>query len=334
MAKRNLVLSSCLAAALAAGGLTAGLLPAALAEADITITFDTQGHGGAQAPLICPQGVSCTLPAPVERGWYFEAWFMDAECIQPLPSQWESEGGGFDVDTALFAKWVPGHTVDWDTGGLGTATPAFTVVPPGATVKAPTVSGTARTLEGWYADPTFAGSAFAFATTSVTADLTLHAKWAEPGGSTATPTPTPTATPTQTATPTATPPPSATAKPTAAPTKAPGTSNRPAAKPVKAAVTVKLAKKTIAAGQRAKATVTVKVAGLAKPAGAVKVSCGAKSVTAKLKAAKKGKAAVKLPAMAKAGTYKVKATFTPAKGSATAAKAKKSTSKAVKLKVK
>jgi hypothetical protein len=83
-----------------------------------------------------------------------------------------------------------------------------------------------------------------------------------------------------------------------------------------ASVAISGARKVKASG-RAKVKVTVRVTGVARPTGTVKVKAGGRTLTAKITSARRGTATVTLPKLGK-GTVKVRATFTPARGSATA----------------
>ena len=80
--------------------------------------------------------------------------------------------------------------------------------------------------------------------------------------------------------------------------------------PVKFAPPAKPALRVAANKSKTKATVTVKVRGVSRPTGTVKVTVGKKSVSVKVKASKKGKVSVKLPKLAK-GSNKVKVRFSP-----------------------
>lgn len=68
--------------------------------------------------------------------------------------------------------------------------------------------------------------------------------------------------------------------------------------------------KSVKASKRAKVRVTVKVAGLAKPAGRLTVKVGKRSVKARLKASARGKVTVRLPKLRK-GKYKVRVSYRP-----------------------
>jgi hypothetical protein len=83
-----------------------------------------------------------------------------------------------------------------------------------------------------------------------------------------------------------------------------------------ASVAITAARK-VKAATRAKVKVVVRVTGVGRPVGAIKVTAGGRTITAKMTAARRGKATVLLPKLA-AGSVKVRATFTPARGTATA----------------
>ncbi|MDR1799940.1 MAG: Ig-like domain repeat protein, partial [Bifidobacteriaceae bacterium] len=93
---------------------------------------------------------------------------------------------------------------------------------------------------------------------------------------------------------------------------------------IKAKVSVKVAKKSVKAGHKVKATITVKAPGLKKPGGKAKVTLtkGGKTIaTRTVKVTKRGKATVKLPLGKAAGRYKVKVAY---QGTSRVAKATKS----------
>ncbi|MCM1195604.1 MAG: InlB B-repeat-containing protein [Roseburia sp.] len=65
-----------------------------------TITFNTKGHGTAQASVT---GTKLpTLPVLAETGYTFEGWYLDDACTQKAV-----EGKEITADTTLYAKWTP-----------------------------------------------------------------------------------------------------------------------------------------------------------------------------------------------------------------------------------
>lgn len=112
----------------------------------------------------------------------------------------------------------------------------------------------------------------------------------------------------------------------------PGTASTPVSVlKAKSATSVRLSPAKVKHGskaKKAKAVVTIKVAGIAKPGGTVKVYVSGKHVkTVKLTSHSKGKVTVTLPRKTKKGTYAVKVTYS---GTSTTSGA---TSKTVKLRV-
>ena len=104
-----------------------------------------------------------------------------------------------------------------------------------------------------------------------------------------------------------------------------GASSSAAKKVAKGKPKVTAKVKNVKAGKRAKVVVRVKVAGLAKPRGTVRVKYGKKTIKVKLAAKRKGKVAVRLPKLAK-GKYKIRVIYKPnakAKKFVTKAKSKK-----------
>src|SRR5690606_39682795 len=92
-------------------------------------------------------------------------------------------------------------------------------------------------------------------------------------------------------------------------------------------VSLKLAKKTVKASERAKVTVRVKVVGIAKPTGKLVFKDGKKKIRiVKLKAKHRGKITVRLPRLS-AGKHKITVTYQGTK------QIKKRTSKVMVLRV-
>ncbi|MHB9296836.1 hypothetical protein PilKf_02619 [Pillotina sp. SPG140] len=71
------------------------------------------------------------------------------------------------------------YTVTFDTGEGGPDVAAKTGVASGAKITAPTPTKEGFDLEGWYKDADFE-DAWVFATDTVTANITLYAKWTPP----------------------------------------------------------------------------------------------------------------------------------------------------------
>ena len=141
-----------------------------------TITFDTNGGSTVPSQTV-NSGGTATLPdpAPTKDGFTFGGWYSDSELTTTY-----SFSTTVLTNITLYAKWnpVPTYTVTFDSNG-------------GSTVETQTVNSggiatrpaTNPTKEGfvfvnWYSDSALT-TVYSFATT-VTANITLYAKWLQP----------------------------------------------------------------------------------------------------------------------------------------------------------
>jgi len=149
-------------------------------EATYTVTFDSQSATAAASPtsktVTSPATTVVTLPTPpTKTNYYFAGWWTAAT----------SGGTEFTASTTVtasitvYARWStsPVYTVTYDSQG-GSAVGAQHVTSPATTVvtlpAAPTKTG--YIFGGWYTATSGGGTAF-IATTEVTADITVYAKW-------------------------------------------------------------------------------------------------------------------------------------------------------------
>jgi len=148
--------------------------------ATYTVTFDSQSATAAASPtsktVTSPATTVVTLPTPpTKTNYYFAGWWTAAT----------SGGTEFTASTTVtasitvYARWStsPVYTVTYDSQG-GSAVGAQHVTSPATTVvtlpAAPTKTG--YIFGGWYTATSGGGTAF-IATTEVTADITVYAKW-------------------------------------------------------------------------------------------------------------------------------------------------------------
>lgn len=143
------------------------------------VTFDANGHGTAPSPVTVAKGSLLPTPAALTApGFVFGGWYKDAACT----SAWSQANETVNSNITLYAKWTPvpagTHTVTYDVQGIGTA-PAAQSVQHGALVTAPTApSAQGYAFGGWYRDRECT-QAWDFATTLLTGDVTLYAKWTD-----------------------------------------------------------------------------------------------------------------------------------------------------------
>jgi uncharacterized repeat protein (TIGR02543 family) len=146
-----------------------------------TVTFDSQGATVPANPTIktiaLPATSVVTLPtAPTKTGYTFKGWYTAVN------------GGGTEftastlvtADVTVYAKWIEDYIVTFDSqyATVPASSATKTIVSSATTVgtlpTAPTKTG--YTFGGWYTAASGGGTAFT-ATTPVTANITVYAKW-------------------------------------------------------------------------------------------------------------------------------------------------------------
>ena len=134
------------------------------------VTFDNEGT---RTTAIIDNDVKLTAPAaPTKEGYRFGGWYYDNNGSK---AKWN-----FDTDTVtramtLTAKWVRTYTVAFDTSGGSAVDPV--TVDAGSTVTKPAdPMKSGHNFGGWYKDSTLQ-TPWNFANGTVTADMTLYAKW-------------------------------------------------------------------------------------------------------------------------------------------------------------
>jgi uncharacterized repeat protein (TIGR02543 family) len=151
-----------------------------------TVTFDINdedvtGASTAPAPITnVASGSTITAPAnPTSTSHNFAGWYKEAAGT----NAWNFETDTVTEDLTLYAKWTTiTYTVTFDINAAGvtgaSATPNPTTgVQPGATITAPTApTSTSHTFVGWFTHAT-AGVQWVFATSTVTGNITLYARW-------------------------------------------------------------------------------------------------------------------------------------------------------------
>jgi uncharacterized repeat protein (TIGR02543 family) len=142
-----------------------------------TVTFNADGGTPAPAAQDVADGGKAAEPtAPVKTGFTFGGWFKEAA----LTSPWDFATDTVTGDITLYAKWdtVVTYTVTFNANG-GIPAPAIQNVTGGGKAAAPAAMTKAGfTFGGWYKEAGLANR-WDFATDTVTADITLYAKWVD-----------------------------------------------------------------------------------------------------------------------------------------------------------
>jgi len=146
-----------------------------------TVTFDSQGGSTVASATGVSKGAKISAPkAPMREGYTFAGWYKEASG----DTEWNFATDTVSANVTLYAKWTEApvdpdtYTVTFDSQG-GSAVASATGVIAGAKISAPT----APTFEGyvfagWYKEAS-GETEWVFDTDTVSANVTLYAKWTE-----------------------------------------------------------------------------------------------------------------------------------------------------------
>lgn len=136
------------------------------------VRFDT-GEGSEVAPLEVEAGNKITQPAdPTREHYIFRGWYSDEACTDA----WDFTADTVSADITLYAKWEKLMTVTFNTNGGSTV--AALDVESGSKLTAPTAPTKDHAVfQGWFKDEALT-TQWNFTGDTVTADITLYAKWA------------------------------------------------------------------------------------------------------------------------------------------------------------
>ena len=156
-----------------------------------TVTFNIQGIGTAPEALTVAEGSKLTavqtpIPTDIPTDKGFDGWFKDTSCTQP----WNYATDTVTKDITLYAKWrnalpltpiepsTPLYTVTFNTRNLTSPLTPITVIKNHTIPATDIPNPTHRTwnFSGWYKDKN-CNAQWNTASDTVTADITLYAKW-------------------------------------------------------------------------------------------------------------------------------------------------------------
>ncbi len=140
---------------------------------DYTVTFDSKGGSEVKAVKVKKGGTITLPPAPTKTDFVFAGWFTDDNTFK---NQFDAKTV-ITANLTLYAKWdVPEYTVTFDSKG-GSEVKALKVKK-GGTITLPNPSPTKADFAfgGWFTDDNTFKNQFD-ATTPITANITLYAKW-------------------------------------------------------------------------------------------------------------------------------------------------------------
>lgn len=139
-----------------------------------TVTYNMNGHGSQIGAGTVEEGGKLTAPtAPTASGYVFIGWYTDAGGTNAYDFT-----SKVDSNLTLYAKWAKSHTVSFNMNGHGAQVADKTGIAAGGKLTAPPApSATGYVFQGWYTDAA-GNKAWDFANDTISADMTLYAKWA------------------------------------------------------------------------------------------------------------------------------------------------------------
>jgi uncharacterized protein (TIGR02145 family)/uncharacterized repeat protein (TIGR02543 family) len=140
----------------------------------LTVSFNTKG-GSSVASQDVVYGSSATAPStpPTRTGFNFGGWFKEDACTTP----WNFTTEIITTDATIYAKWVViTCIVSFDSKGGSTMAPQTVDYGSFATTPSPVPNRLGYTFGGWYKEDACT-TPWNFTVNSITANVTIYAKW-------------------------------------------------------------------------------------------------------------------------------------------------------------
>ncbi|KAK3582612.1 hypothetical protein CHS0354_024166 [Potamilus streckersoni] len=142
------------------------------APTKFTITFNSN-EGSAVASITVTSGNKATKPTdPTRANYVFVGWYKETE----LTTAFNFDTETITANITLYAKWAITYTVTFNSNE-GSAVASITVTSGNKATKPTDPTRANYVFVGWYKDPELT-TAFNFDTETITANITLYAKWA------------------------------------------------------------------------------------------------------------------------------------------------------------
>ena len=137
------------------------------------ISFDTNGGSYVDNDTVVVNGTAVLPDEPFKENAVFVGWYDDME----LTEEFDFGLTQITEDITLYAKWIDGITVTFETGTPKISVPSVGLMP-GETVDEPEpLTFTDSTFLGWYADPE--GTVEFDFSAPISVNTTVYAKWFE-----------------------------------------------------------------------------------------------------------------------------------------------------------
>ena len=146
---------------------------------EYTVSFDSQGGSGL-SPVKVPEGSKVAKPGdPIKEGETFLGWYKETA----FTTIWDFDKDVVTQNLSLYARWAKPeqhvYTVSFEANG-GSEVAPLKVVEGDKLVKPTDPVKTDCSFLGWYTDAALT-DAWPFAVGVVKADMTLYARWSNPG---------------------------------------------------------------------------------------------------------------------------------------------------------
>jgi len=137
-----------------------------------TVTYDSQGGSAVETASVTGGEKAARPTDPVKEGYSLAGWYKEADCT----NVWNFDSDTVTADITLYAKWsLNSYTVTFNVNGGSDVTSVSATHGSKLTAPtAPTKSGCG--FDGWYKEEALT-TAWDFDKDTVTASITLYAKW-------------------------------------------------------------------------------------------------------------------------------------------------------------
>ncbi|MCF7924724.1 MAG: InlB B-repeat-containing protein [Candidatus Izimaplasma sp.] len=138
------------------------------------VTFESNGGSAVTMQTIDGGNTASEPTDPTRTGFVFDGWYTDDTTFNNLYNFSDS----VTENITLYAKWIEEFTVTFESNG-GSAVSSETVLDGELATEPTDPTKTDYVFDGWFTDDTTFVNEFNFATDTITADITLYAKWVD-----------------------------------------------------------------------------------------------------------------------------------------------------------
>ncbi len=142
-----------------------------LSTKQIEIDFQVFGGENLEKLVYSANSYIPQLPKARKDGYYFEGWFLDKECTQPIKKL-----DNIKKSTTLFARYaLREYTITYHNGDKGNNPESYNILSNDIALE-DAISNN-ETFLGWYANDKYAGTPISIIEKGQTGNLDLYARW-------------------------------------------------------------------------------------------------------------------------------------------------------------